>query len=162
MKKMVKEIVALEKQYWILIDVPKQEPSESQMDFIVRILNCLDQRLQAASNTGAQQAKMTGIASLFAGSTQLSDRSKDALLLEQVKSKSTDELRKENTALQNEFYKLLRKYCGLKALATQMRIDFESTRLYPIIPRYSMLKHMIKSALRSPTFMEVCHEQDDF
>lgn len=33
-----------------------------------------------------------------------------------------------------------------------------NSKVYPIVPRYSMLKDMIKTAMRDPNYMEVCHE----
>ena len=39
---------------------------------------------------------------------------------------------------------------------------YEATRHYPIVPRYSLLKDMIKTILRSPAFAEVCHENDEW
>lgn len=36
--------------------------------------------------------------------------------------------------------------------------SYMNSKVYPIIPRYKMLKDMIKSAMRDPNYMEVCHE----
>ena len=33
-----------------------------------------------------------------------------------------------------------------------------SSKVYPIIPRYAMLKDMVKTVMRDPNYMEVCHE----
>lgn len=35
-----------------------------------------------------------------------------------------------------------------------------NSKLYPIIPRYTMLKDMIKDIMLHPDYMEVCHEVD--
>lgn len=64
--------------------------------------------------------------------------------------------------MQNDLYKLMKKYLALRGLATQLRISYDESKIYPMVPRYSMLKKMIKDVLRSPSFMEVCHEMDDF
>ncbi|KAK6018891.1 hypothetical protein OSTOST_15491 [Ostertagia ostertagi] len=38
---------------------------------------------------------------------------------------------------------------------------YDSSRLYPIVPRYPILKKMIKSVLRAPEFADICHEQTE-
>lgn len=77
-----------------------------------------------------------------------------------ILAKSTDELRKENVHLQNYLYKLIKKYANLRALVSQLKNEYNDSKGYPIIPRYTMLKRMIKTTLRSPAFVEVAHEVD--
>lgn len=36
--------------------------------------------------------------------------------------------------------------------------NYVNSKFYPIIPRYTLLKDMIKTAMRDPNYMEVCHE----
>lgn len=36
--------------------------------------------------------------------------------------------------------------------------DYGNSKMYPIFPRYTMLKDMIKDIMHDPDFMEVCHE----
>jgi len=36
--------------------------------------------------------------------------------------------------------------------------EYGSSKMYPIFPRYTMLKDMIKGIMHDPDYMEVCHE----
>lgn len=38
--------------------------------------------------------------------------------------------------------------------------EYMSTKVYPMFPRYTMLKDMIKDIMHDPDYMEVCHEVD--
>ncbi|XP_047984419.1 wiskott-Aldrich syndrome protein family member 1-like [Leguminivora glycinivorella] len=38
--------------------------------------------------------------------------------------------------------------------------EYVSTKVYPMFPRYTMLKDMIKDIMHDPDYMEVCHEVD--
>lgn len=74
-------------------------------------------------------------------------------------ARKTDELQKEADALTLQMHRLLKKYLGLRKLVKQLHEKYGSTRNLPILPRYSILKKMIKNALRAPEFAEICHEQ---
>lgn len=39
--------------------------------------------------------------------------------------------------------------------------EYGDSKMYPIIPRYTMLKDMIKDIMHNPDYMEVCHEVDN-
>lgn len=39
--------------------------------------------------------------------------------------------------------------------------EYGNSKLYPIFPRYTMLKDMIKDIMHDPDYMEVCHEVDN-
>ncbi len=78
-----------------------------------------------------------------------------------LSDKNTDELRKESANVLTETYKLIKKYLALRGLVAQLHSDFEGSKGYPIIPRYTMLKDMIKAVLRNPSFAEVCHEIEE-
>lgn len=41
-------------------------------------------------------------------------------------------------------------------------MDYGNSKLYPIFPRYTMLKDMIKDIMHDPDYMEVCHEVDNW
>ena len=36
--------------------------------------------------------------------------------------------------------------------------DYADSKMYPMIPRYFMLKDMIRDVMRDPAFVEICHE----
>uniref|UniRef100_A0AC34FGI0 Uncharacterized protein n=1 Tax=Panagrolaimus sp. ES5 TaxID=591445 RepID=A0AC34FGI0_9BILA len=156
MKHMIHEVILLEKQYWQLVDIPPQEVSESPNTYVLKIINLLDEK-------GGQPPaiKSGGIASLL-GATMINvaDRTKDQNLHEQIRTKSTDELRKECDRLYTELYKLIRKYLGLRRVVQDLTESFQDTRFYPIVPRYPLLKTMIKRVLRAPAFAEICHEEE--
>lgn len=75
---------------------------------------------------------------------------------------------------------MCKKYIALRALIVQLKVrdltkrisqwfffvslqvQYESTKAYPIVPRYTLLKDMIKTVLRDSAFAEVCHEIDDW
>lgn len=38
--------------------------------------------------------------------------------------------------------------------------EYNSSKVYPIFPRYPILKDMIKDIMHNPDYMEVCHEVD--
>lgn len=40
--------------------------------------------------------------------------------------------------------------------------EYGNSKIYPIFPRYTMLKDMIKDIMHDPDYMEVCHEVDNF
>lgn len=43
-----------------------------------------------------------------------------------------------------------------------LQSEYSDSKLYPIIPRYTMLKDMIKDIMHNPDYMEVCHEVDNW
>jgi hypothetical protein len=38
--------------------------------------------------------------------------------------------------------------------------EYMNSKVYPIFPRYTILKDMIKDIMHNPDYMEVCHEVD--
>jgi hypothetical protein len=56
---------------------------------------------------------------------------------------------------------MCKKYRALRALIVHLKTQYDRTRHYPIVPRYHLLKNMIKTVLRSSSFAEVCHELDE-
>lgn len=92
-------------------------------------------------------------------------------------------IEQENTQMINDLYRLLKKYSGLRNLIRNLKVkylcncfkwkviytfvfvaqtEYGDSKLYPIIPRYSMLKDMIKDIMHNPDYMEVCHEVDNW
>lgn len=59
-------------------------------------------------------------------------------------------------SLRLEEYNLL-KLC----VVSHSQLEYADSKMYPIIPRYSMLKDMIKDIMHNPHYMEVCHEVDN-
>lgn len=99
---------------------------------------------------------------------------------------TTIQIETENTQMTNDLYRLLKKYTGLRNLIRELKVitsyyffflediivryitlflfyfqsDYVSSKVYPIFPRYTMLKDMIKDIMHDPDYMEVCHEVD--
>ncbi|TMS38375.1 hypothetical protein L596_005114 [Steinernema carpocapsae] len=154
MQHMICEVIILEKQYWQLLDIPMQEISETPNDYVIRIMQMLDER-------SGQPVKVGGIASLLGTTVSMAEKTKDQNLYSAVKAKTTDELRKECDRLYIELYKLLKKYLGLRKEVQELSRAYHESRFYPIVPRYIMLKSMIKRVLRAPAFAEICHEVNE-
>lgn len=53
------------------------------------------------------------------------------------------------------------KYNAEKPVLTRcltLQDDYVESKMYPIIPRYFMLKEMIHDVMRDPAFVEICQE----
>ncbi|CAD5226626.1 unnamed protein product [Bursaphelenchus xylophilus] len=153
MQHMVHEVVLLEKQYWQLIDVPPHEVSETPNSYVLRVMTLLDEK----SNV----VKSGGIASLLGTTINIAEKTKDQSFYENIRAMSTDDLRRECDRLYTELYKLIRKYQNLRSVVRELTEAYQDSRYYPIMPRYYLLKNMIKRVLRAPAFSEVCHEQTE-
>ncbi|KAI6221838.1 hypothetical protein M3Y99_01530400 [Aphelenchoides fujianensis] len=155
MQAMVHEVVLLEKQYWSLIDLPAQDISETPNCYVLRIIGMLDER------GSMQPIKTGGIASLLASSINIAEKSKDQNLYETIRSKSTEQLRRECDLLFTELFKLIRKYQNLRVCVQELTVSYQHSRFLPIVPRFVLLKAMIKRVLRAPAFAEICHEANE-
>lgn len=97
----------------------------------------------------------------------------------------TAQIEAENTQMTNDLYRLLKKYTGLRNLIRDLKVtnlmflnlrsvelnskcnvnfmlqtEYNSSKMYPMFPRYTILKDMIKDIMHNPDYMEVCHEVD--
>ena len=100
---------------------------------------------------------------------------------------TTAQIEQENTQMINDLYRLLKKYTGLRNLIRELKVrdrahrawengtdnsskllllldksEYGNSKIYPIFPRYTMLKDMIKDIMHDPDYMEVCHEVDNW
>ena len=73
---------------------------------------------------------------------------------------SIPEICEENNENTNEMYRLLKKYNNVRNTVRELKVSYMDAKLYPFLPRYIMLKDMVKGVLRDPSYMEVC--QEDF
>lgn len=73
---------------------------------------------------------------------------------------SIPEIVEENNETTNEVYRLLKKYNNIRNTVRELKVSYMDAKLYPFLPRYIMLKDMVKGVLRHPSYMEVC--QEDF
>ncbi|KAI5637460.1 hypothetical protein NE865_09891 [Phthorimaea operculella] len=94
-------------------------------------------------------------------STKLAEEAADRReRIERLNDMTTSQIEAENTQMTNDLYRLLKKYSGLRNLIRMLKSEYMSTKMYPMIPRYTMLKDMIKDIMHDPDYMEVCHEVD--
>ncbi|CAI4228343.1 unnamed protein product [Auanema sp. JU1783] len=152
----VREVVMLEKQYWKLLDIPLQDGGEESNEYVVKVIQLLED-----SNSAAVPA--TGIGALLSSTMmgRVTETKLDQSLYDSIKARKTDELTKDCEMMYSSLYKLIKKYLGLRRIVKELSNRYDTTRIYPIVPRYAMLKKMIKSALRSSEFADICHEQTE-
>ncbi|XP_025829653.1 uncharacterized protein LOC108732282 [Agrilus planipennis] len=147
LKSMIKEVIRLETEYWTLVDIPKQEKQETVPAFVLRACTIMEK----AQKSG-EGVKTT--AKLAEEAQSKKER------IERLENMTTSQIDSENTQMTNDLYRLLKKYSGLRNLIRQLKNDYVNSKLYPMFPRYTMLKDMIKDIMLHPDYMEVCHEVD--
>eukprot|EP00090_Calanus_glacialis_P007201 TRINITY_DN15664_c0_g1_i1.p1 TRINITY_DN15664_c0_g1~~TRINITY_DN15664_c0_g1_i1.p1 ORF type:complete len:245 (-),score=60.83 TRINITY_DN15664_c0_g1_i1:15-749(-) len=64
----------------------------------------------------------------------------------------------ENTVLVNDLYRLIKKYQAIRNIVRTLVKDYNESKIYPIIPRYILLRDMVKDATHHPDYKEYCHE----
>lgn len=72
---------------------------------------------------------------------------------------SITEIAEENNESTNDVYRLLKKYNNIRNTVRELKVSYANAKLYPFLPRYIMLKDMVKSVLRDPSYMEVVQEE---
>ncbi|CAB3409356.1 unnamed protein product [Caenorhabditis bovis] len=151
----VREVAMLEKQHWKLLNVPAQGATEEPNCYVLRIVELLED-----SNT--QLPPTRGIGALLQSTMgKPSESNVDTALYDSIKSRKGDDLVKDCENLYSQLYRLIKKYLGLRRLIKDLHDKYEATRMFPIVPRYGMLKNMIKATLRAPEFADICHEQTE-
>lgn len=90
--------------------------------------------------------------------------------LERLDPMTTSQIEHENTQMINDLYRLLKKYQGLRNLIRELKVsrwlltfvsicvyhliylqsEYSSSKMYPMIPRYQILKGLIKDILHHP------------
>jgi len=145
LRKMIKDVVRLETQYWALVELPKQDKQEPVPAYVLRACATLEktQKPGEGVKTSAKLAE---------------EDEKRRERLERLESLTSLQIEQENTQLTNDLYRLLKKYAGLRNVIRSLKDSYMNSKVYPVIPRYAILKDMIKSVLRDPSYMEVCHE----
>ncbi|KAM3725150.1 Stellatatriene synthase [Dirofilaria immitis] len=152
MQQIIYEVIILDKQYWQLINVPEPKLSEAANDYVLRVM-----KLVNITQLGVP--RRPGIAALL-GVTTIVENATETVIFETIRSLSTDDLQDECNRMYVTLYRLLRKYLKLREMLRELNSDFHSSRFLPIIPRYNLLKSMIKNVIREPTFPEIYHEPD--
>ncbi|GAB6020817.1 hypothetical protein CHUAL_003473 [Chamberlinius hualienensis] len=145
LKLLIKEVVRLDVQYWLLVEVPKQEKQETVPSYVLRACISLEKSLEVTKSGETQASRQKAEDEV---------RERQARFLDMTGAA----IDTENTQLINDLYRLLKKYTALRNLMKELKQDYHESKSYPIIPRYTMLKDMIKDITRDPDYMEVCHE----
>ncbi|XP_046393957.1 uncharacterized protein LOC124161611 [Ischnura elegans] len=147
LKAMIKEVIRLETQYWTLVDIPKQEKQETVPAFVLRACSIMEntQKSGEGVKTSAKIAE---------------EEEKRRERLDRLGDMTTAQIEAENTQMTNGLYRLLKKYSGLRNLIRELKSEYVNSKVYPIFPRYTILKDMIKDIMHDPDYMEVRHEVD--
>ncbi|EFO19448.2 hypothetical protein LOAG_09048 [Loa loa] len=115
--------------------------------------------MELVNVTQLGQTRRSGIATLL-GVTTIVESAAETIMLETKRSLSANDLQDECERMYVTLYRLLRKYLKLREILKELNSNYHSSRFLPIVPRYSLLKSMIKNVIREPTFAEIYHEPD--
>lgn len=58
----------------------------------------------------------------------------------------------------NDLHRLLKKYHAIRNIVKILTKDYQQSKIYPIVPRYLLLRDMVKDATHHPDYKEYCHE----
>ncbi|XP_063705374.1 uncharacterized protein LOC134834577 [Culicoides brevitarsis] len=147
LKLMIKDVIRLEAEYWTLVEIPKQEQKETVPMFVMRSCSIMEKTQK--SGEGVKTA-----ARIQEDAAERRER------MDRLETMTTSQIEGENTQMINDMYRLLKKYSGLRNLIRDLKSEYDSSKMYPIFPRYTILKGMIKDIMHHPDYMEVCHEVD--
>ncbi|XP_069957348.1 uncharacterized protein [Cherax quadricarinatus] len=146
LKAMIKEVVRLETEYWQMLEVPRQEKQEPVLSYVLRACSIIEKSQR--SQEQAEKAR--------AADEEEEERKRENA--QRLNGMTTSQILEENNSLTNELYRHLRKYSSLRTLMRELKDDYVESKMYPIIPRYFMLKEMIRDVMRDPAFVEICQE----
>lgn len=143
MRVMIKEAVKIDSTWWALVDIPQQNRAENFTSYILRVCNTVDSvRIPLTSD---------------ANSFRESEKDKDGRV-ERVNEMTSKQVSDDNEAMSNTMYKLLKKYQAVRQIVKTLHGNYDSSKIYPIFPRYNLLKEMIKDVTHHPDYMEHRHE----
>lgn len=58
----------------------------------------------------------------------------------------------------NDLHRLIKKYHAIRNIVKVLLKDYHESKIYPIVPRYLLLRDMVKDATHHPDYKEYCHE----
>ncbi|XP_015188949.1 PREDICTED: uncharacterized protein LOC107073053 isoform X1 [Polistes dominula] len=147
LKVMIKDVIKLETQYWTLVDIPRQEKQETVLAFVLRACSIMEKTHKSGEGVKT--------------SARLAEEAETKReRIERLEGLTTAIIESENTHMTNDLYRLLKKYTGLRNLIRVLKEEYNNSKIYPMFPRYTILKDMIKDIMHNPDYMEVCHELD--
>nr|CAD2177594.1 unnamed protein product [Meloidogyne enterolobii] len=153
MQRMIYNLIQVERQYWQMYDIPTQAISETPFDYVIRISELIDERNIKSNSTSFTKNGGT-IKQLLGASISIAERTKEVSICNLLRAKSLEDLNEIYAQLSIELYKIINKYLGLRLAIHELSKAYKHTRYYPLIPRYNLLKAMIKKILRTPTVLE--------
>ncbi|XP_034952128.1 uncharacterized protein [Chelonus insularis] len=148
LKIIIKDVIKLETQYWTLVDIPRQEKQETVPSFVLRACAIIEKAQKSGESTKTS-------ARLIEEAENKRER------IDRLENMNTSQIEAENTQIINDLYRLLKKYTGLRNLIRDLKEEYNNSKIYPMFPRYKILKDMIKDIMHNPHYMEVCHEIHD-
>ena len=106
---MIKEVICLETQYWMLVEIPRQEKQETVPSYVMRA--CAIMEKTQKSGEGVKT------------STKLAEEAAEKKeRLERLDIMTTALIGAENTQMINDLYRLLKKYLGLRNLIRELKV----------------------------------------
>ncbi|KAL3099492.1 hypothetical protein niasHS_002947 [Heterodera schachtii] len=157
MQKMIHEVIITERQqHWqqqqIIADLPVQAISETPQAYVLRIASLLDDEAKSMPSS----PRVGGaIAQLLGSTICIAERTKDSTFYTSLKAKPIENLQEQCAQLSTDLYRLLHKYQALRSAVRELARAYQHTRFYPLVPRYNLLKAMIKRLLRTPAVVEL-------
>ncbi|XP_074594399.1 uncharacterized protein LOC141849817 [Brevipalpus obovatus] len=145
-KRMIKNFTKFDTQYWLLIELPRQEKHEEANTYVMRCCSVLEKAANPSIDTRSSNLKQ-------------SEDNKFLSNKDRLNSMSITAIAEENKQLMNDVFRLLKRYNNLRNIIHELKISYTDAKIYPILPRYFMLKDMVKSVLRHPSYMEIRHEE---
>lgn len=133
LRRMVKIVCSAERCWLPMMVVAEQNRGETLQVFVVRVAELVVQ----------------------AGPMDSDSRKPMEESLNAVTSKKVAEL---NSVLFADFHRILKKYQAVRKIVCSLTGSFCDSKMYPIFPRYILLRDMIKTATRHPDFKESRHE----
>lgn len=143
LREMIKEAVKIETSWWALLELPKQNRAENFGTYVLRVCNAVD-CVRIPSTCDSTAFKET-------------EEEREARV-ERVNEMTSKQVHDENEAMSNNMYRLLKKYQAIRSILKTLNNEYSDSKLYPMFPRYNILKDMIKDVTHHPDYMEHRHE----
>ncbi|KAF7631075.1 hypothetical protein Mgra_00008665 [Meloidogyne graminicola] len=153
MQKMIYELIQVEREYWLMVDIPAQAISETPQEYALRIANLIDEQYNRNESTPKQGG---AISQLLGATICIAERAKGSTLLNSLRMKTMEDLKNLISQLSTELYRLIHRYLTLRTAIKDLSRAYQHTRYYPVVPRYNLLKSMIKRILR---FLPISDEE---
>jgi hypothetical protein len=140
LKAMIKEVLELLKtKDWALMEVPRQEKREADEHYVLRTCAALEKAL-------ARRGEKAVVANEEPTSEQK----------ERFERLTSEEIEAENAQLSKDLCGILKRFAALRKLIKELATEYSASKYYPIIPRYILLKDMVKIAREN--YADICQQ----